>query len=303
MAHIKDLRSGIELFKALGSDVRIEILELLSEFGSLNMNEIARKLNLTNGAVTMHIKKLKECGLIDITTTVGKHGIQKICFLNEGQLTIDLSKKEKMNLYEVEIKVGHYCDYEADITCGLATKDYIIGEFDEPRYLSDPDRINAEIVWLTKGYLEYRIPNYLKPNHVPKELQIILEFSSEADCYNDDYPSDILFSINQRSVGSWISPGDFGSTRGLNNPAWWPPHLNQYGLLKLLRINEYGSYMDGNYISSTTIEDLALANCHDIKFRISVGEYMGKFNGLTIFGKEFGNYKQHIIARVLYDVR
>ena len=75
MAHIKDLRSGIDLFKALGSDVRIEILEILSEYGSMNMNEIAKRLNLTNGAVTMHVKKLKDSGLIDITTTVGKHGV------------------------------------------------------------------------------------------------------------------------------------------------------------------------------------------------------------------------------------
>jgi len=60
MIHIKDLRSGIPIFKALSSEIRVEILSLLTKNGSLNLNEIAQKLNLSNGAVTMHIKKLEE---------------------------------------------------------------------------------------------------------------------------------------------------------------------------------------------------------------------------------------------------
>jgi len=301
LIHIKELRSGLNLFKALGSEIRIEILELLNRYNSLNLNEIAEKLGLSNGAVTMHIKKLEESGLIEITTAVGKHGIQKICYLNEDLLTVELRSKGPENVYEVEIKVGHYCDYHAEPTCGLATKDSIIGEFDNPRYFADPMRIDAEIIWLTRGFFEYRIPNYLKPNHRLTELQFIMELSSEAPCYNNDYPSDIVFHVNRVEVGTWTSPGDFGGEKGTNNPDWWPPHLNQYGLLKLLRINENGTYIDGCPISDVKITDIPFDGHSDIKFRIGVSE-SGQVGGLTIYGSHFGNYKQDIVARVLYEV-
>ncbi|QYR22543.1 winged helix-turn-helix transcriptional regulator [Paenibacillus sp. sptzw28] len=302
MIHIKELRSGLSIFKALSSEIRIEILELLTEYDSLNLNEIAEKLGLTNGAITMHIKKLEESGLIDITTAVGRHGIQKICYLNEDILTVNLRNKNtgQSNVYEVELKVGHYCDYHAEATCGLATKDSIVGEFDNPRYFADPEHINAGIVWLTKGFLEYRIPNYLKPNQRFSELQFIMELSSEAPGYNDDFPSDIVFSVNGIDLGVWTSPGDFGTERGTYNPDWWPPHLNQYGLIKLLRINENGSFIDGCLISHVTIADINLKENADIKFKIGVAE--SRAGGLTIYGQSFGNYQQDLIARVIYDI-
>lgn len=301
LIHIKELRSGLSIFKALNSEIRIEILGLLTKNDSLNLNEIAEKLNLSNGAVTMHIRKLEESGLIDITTAVGKHGIQKICYLNEDLLTVELRGKEPENLYEYEIKVGHYSDYRAEPTCGLATKDSIIGEFDDPRYFADPQHINADIVWLTKGFLEYRIPNYLKSNQEFNELQFIMELSSEAPSYNNNWPSDIYFYINNIELGFWTSPGDFGGVKGNYNPDWWPPHLNQYGMIKLLRISKEGTFIDGCRISNVTIRDINLTTKSDIKFKIAVFE-TDNSGGLTIYGKNFGNYNQDITARVIYDV-
>jgi predicted transcriptional regulator len=300
MIYIKDLRSGLNIFKALGSEIRIEILELLAKHQSLNLNDLATKLQLTNGAITMHIKKLEESGLIEITTAVGKHGIQKICFLNEEKLMVDLRSKDTENLYEVEIKVGHYSNYQALPTCGLATKDSIIGDFDDPRYFADPQRIDSQIIWLTEGFLEYKIPNYIKANQSFKEIQFSMELGSEAPGHNDNYPSDIYFYVNNIEVGSWTSPGDFGETRGQFNPDWWPPHLNQYGMLKLIRINEDGSFIDGCRISDITLEDISLDHRSDITLRIEVGEKSKNRRGLTIFGKHFGNYNQDLLVRVLY---
>lgn len=301
MLHIKELRSGLNIFKALSSDIRIEIIELLNKYGNLNLNDIATHLKLTNGAVTMHIKKLEESGLIEITTAFGKHGLQKICYLNEDKLLIDLQNKEQNNVYEVEIKIGHYSGYEACPTCGLATKDSIIGQFDDPRYFADPQHIDAEIIWLTHGFLEYRIPNYLKANQTFTELQFILEMASEAPCYNNNWPSDIHFHLNDQELGIWTSPGDFGATRGTYNPDWWPPHLNQYGLLKLLRINEEGTFIDGCRISNRSIQDIQLNYQSDLKLKISVPSGNDHSKGLTLFGKHFGNYNQDILVRVLFD--
>ncbi|OWR29419.1 transcriptional regulator [Saccharibacillus sp. O23] len=302
MIYIKDLMSGIEIFKALGSEIRIQILELLAGNEELNLNEIARKLGLSNGAVTLHIKKLEECGLIEIRTAGGKHGIQKLCYLNKDKLMVDLRSKDTDNLYEVEIQVGHYSDYKALPTCGLATKDSIVGDFDDPRYFADPQRIYAEIIWLAEGFLEYRIPNYLKANQSFREIQISLEIGSEAPGYNNYYPSDIHFSINGIELGCWTSPGDFGDVRGTFNPDWWPPHLNQYGMLKLIRINSEGSFIDGCRISDVTLEDIRLDYRSELTFRIAVTEQPTNKRGLTLFGRNFGNYGQHLLARVLYNV-
>lgn len=303
MLYIKDLMSGVPIFKALSSEVRIQIIEMLSHHQSLNLNDIANRLQLTNGAVTMHIKKLEESGLIHINTAVGKHGIQKICYLNEDKLMVDLRNQEVHNRYEVEIKVGHFSNYYAVPTCGLATKDSIVGDFDEPRYFADPMRIDSELIWLSEGFLEYRIPNYLKSNETFSEIQFSMELSSEAPGFNNNYPSDIYFYVNGIEIGCWTSPGDFGDTKGTFNPDWWPPHLNQYGMLKLIRINDEGSFIDGCRISDVTLRHIGLNYKSDILLRIAVTEGHTNKRGLTLYGKNFGKYSQDILARVLYNVK
>ncbi|MFB5762826.1 ArsR/SmtB family transcription factor [Paenibacillus medicaginis] len=301
MIYIKDLMSGIDIFKALSSEIRLQILEMLASNQELNLNEIARRLNLSNGAITMHIKKLEDSGLIEINTSVGKHGIQKVCYLNKDKLMVDLRSKDTDNLYEVEIQVGHYSNYQAFPTCGLATKDSIIGDFDDPRYFADPQRINSGIIWMSEGFLEYRIPNYLKPNQSFREIQFSLELGSEAPGYSDNYPSDLYFYINGTEIGYWTSPGDFGDMRGTFNPDWWPPHLNQYGMLKLIRINKNGSFIDGCRISDVTLQDIGLDYKSELTFRIAVTDKSVNKRGMTIYGKNFGNYNQDLLARVLYD--
>ena len=88
MIHITNLKESLPLFKALSSDVRVTIIELLCEYTQLNMNELSEKLNLTNGAVTMHIKKLVDCGIIEVSSIPGKQGIQKLCYLPKDKLII-----------------------------------------------------------------------------------------------------------------------------------------------------------------------------------------------------------------------
>ncbi|WP_094546315.1 ArsR/SmtB family transcription factor [Petroclostridium xylanilyticum] len=303
MIYIDDLQSGLNVFKALSSEIRIEILKLLSKHKQLNMNEIAEKLNLTNGAITMHIKKLEECGIIEVSTATGKHGTQKICYFHEDKLIVDLKKEEnEENSYEVEINVGHYSSYQIFPTCGLATKDNIIGEVDEPRYFADPERINAGIIWFTKGFIEYRIPNYLKANQKLSEIQISIELGSEAPGFCDNWPSDIYFYLNEVELGYWTSPGDFGDAKGLFTPAWWFPNWNQYGLLKLLSINKYGTFIDGLKISDITLDDINLNYKSDLVLKLAVPEKAKNIGGLTIYGKNFGNYNQGIKVRVLYEV-
>ena len=109
MLHITSLNDGLDVFKALGSDVRVEILNILLENNSMSMNELASHLNITNGALTSHIKKLENCGLISISNESAGHGNQKICSILLDKILIDLEKQEDiLNVYNTDIKVGHY---------------------------------------------------------------------------------------------------------------------------------------------------------------------------------------------------
>ncbi|MBU3175408.1 ArsR family transcriptional regulator [Clostridium estertheticum] len=301
MIHIKNLEESLPIFKALSSDVRIQILNLLSEYKQLNMNDIAKKLKLSNGAITMHIRKLEECGIIKINILTAKHGIQKICYLHEDKFIIDIGKQDMDNSYELEIGIGQYSFYEIQPTCGIATKDKLIGEVDNPSYFADPDRINADILWFSKGAIEYRIPNYLKPSQVFSEIQISMEISSEAPGNCSLWPSDIYFNINDIYLGSWTSPGDYADTKGILTPNWWFSNWNQYGLLKLLSINKFGTFIDGLKISDTNLNDINLNYKSDLSLKLSIPEDAKHKGGLTLFGKNFGNYNQGISIRVVYE--
>ena len=49
MLHIKSLEEGLDIFKALGSDIRIEIIRILLENRDMNMNELASRLKIPTG--------------------------------------------------------------------------------------------------------------------------------------------------------------------------------------------------------------------------------------------------------------
>ena len=304
MLHVKNLDEGLEVFKALGSELRINIIKLLQENHEMNMNELATSLGITNGALTSHINKLEESGIIQVMTERGGHGNQKICKVAVDKIVVDVESEETeedQNIYNTEVKVGHYSDYNVYPTCGLATSKAIVGEVDDPRYFSHPDRINAGILWFTKGYIEYMIPNLLPSATKIDQITVSLEISSEAPGINNDWPSDISIFLNDVKIGTWTSPGDYGDVQGIFTPDWWFPNWNQYGLLKMIVINKKGTFVDGLKISDVTINQFNLDYKSTVRFKFEIEEDAKNIGGITIFGSEFGNYNQDIKVRIAYS--
>lgn len=301
MLHIHALREGLPLFKALGSETRVSILEMLYAEGPMRMSDISQRLGLTSGALTPHVKMLADCGLINITIGTGKHGVQKICSASEDRILIDPVQTHRgANVYETEIGVGQYTAHEALPTCGLATPEHVIGVEDDPRFFASPDRVNSGIVWLGSGYLEYMLPNFLKPNQKLVEIQISLEISSEAPGFSEDWPSDISFYLNGVELCTWTSPADFGATRGIYTPKWWDRNWNQHGLFKLLSVSHSGTFIDGGKRSDVTLSDLPIENGVPLTLRIAAPKDARHAGGLTIYGRSFGNYEQDISVRMHY---
>ncbi len=302
MLHIKSLDEGLELFKALGSDIRVEIVKILLNENSMNMNELASRLNITNGALTSHIKKLEECGVVNVSSEASGHGNQKVCSVHLDKILIELEDKpQNENIYTTDIKVGLFSDYSVFPTCGLATSSRLIGEVDDTRYFAHPDRYEADILWFTKGYVEYAIPNFVPANQRIDEICVSAELSSEAPGVNNVWPSDIYFYLNDVLLGTWTSPGDFGDVKGIFTPDWWFPNWNQYGLLKMLVINHKGTFIDGLQISDVSIDQFNITSKSQLKLKLEVPDSAEHVGGLTIFGRGFGNYNQDINVKMAYS--
>ncbi len=302
MIYLKDFKQGKLLYEALDSDIRLGILEELLKNGELNLAHFAQRFDISNGAITAHIKKLHEAGLIEISTSSGRRGTQKICRLATDKIVIDFlarSQTEGRVVETARIDIGHYIGYEVHPTCGLATAEKVIGTFDDPACFSYPERIHAGILWLAYGYVEYLVPNYLDERTELVELQFSLEVASEAPGYSAYYPSDIGFSVNGHPLGTYLSKGEYNDRAGNCNPSWWYGNLGQYGKKVVVAVNEEGTFICGFKASDIRLSDLGLAAGDQIRFRIFVSEDAPHCGGITLFGRSFGDYGEGIVCNFI----
>ncbi|HTG69608.1 MAG TPA: ArsR family transcriptional regulator, partial [Candidatus Udaeobacter sp.] len=222
MIHANTDEAWLPLYEALASPVRLSIINLLAS-NMMNVKELAEAIGLSSAIVTMHVRKLEKAGIVQTKMVRKQGGTHKICTLAERSIAIELPHPtpDVKKVHDVSVPVGHYTQFEVFPTCGIATVDKLIGQFDDPRFFLEPERMNAGILWFGKGYVEYKVPNYLLSGQRPVALEITLELGSEAPGVNENWPSDIDFSLNGMDIGMWTSPGDYGEVRGRFSPAWW----------------------------------------------------------------------------------
>ena len=163
-----------------------------------------------------------------------------------------------------------------------------------------PYRIKAALVWFEKGYVEYKFPNnalYLEKGSI-KRLELSMEMSSEVPGTNKKWLSDISVWINEKKVGVWTSPGDFGDRRGKFTPSFWKLEGSQYGILTAWEVTDKGTFIDRRQVSEVNLGDLHLNDHHSIKVRIGIADKAEHAGGINIFGKGFGDYDQDIILKL-----
>lgn len=292
---------SLPFYEALASKVRLQVIRLLAN-QSMNIRELADALGLSSPIMTMHVKKLEKAGIIQTEMHPSKGGVQKVCSLQVEQAEIIFPNKidHIREYHQSNISIGHYTDFRVEPTCGLATTERFIGEVDDARYFLDAERFQAQILWFSEGYIEYKLPNFLLSTQNPLDLVISMEICSETPLTNNNWPSDITFYLNNIKLGTWTSPGDFGDKRGKYNPVWWPDVINQYGLLKHLSVSHKGTYIDGLHLSDVTLNQVHVRD-KQWTLRMAVEKDAEHIGGLTLFGSGFGNYKQDIVFRLYYD--
>ena len=287
--------------KAISSELRIQIVLYVAKHPGIGLMELSQKFGVSRAAITQNIKILSAAGLIELGESGEKSSARKGCFLTEDGFLLNFRPQLlTQKIYATEIPIGQYSDFAITPTCGIATPEELIGKVDDPAYFDDPRRSQAGILWFSTGFVEYRLPNYLQPGQELSELQLSFEVSSEAPGVAENWPSDLIFSLNGEEIGSWTSPGDYGDVWGRYTPDWWDPNWNQYGLLKLLTITGAGTYMDGRMISPKSIKALSLTNESELRFRIAAPAEAQNAGGCTLFGRGFGNYNQGLKFKIIY---
>ncbi len=293
----------LKLGRALNSKDRLLVLSYIWE-KSANMLELSKALDLPISSVTKHIDILADAGLINIKYEPGKKGHTKVCSPGAYEILLDFDcfKKpaEFINIYsfEYEMPIGCFTDCKVIAPCGMAsTNDHLV-KFDHPNYMFRTSRINAGIIWFQQGLLKYSFANEHKGRSF-NEIEFSLEICSESDFSRRYWLSDVTFSINNIETATITLPGDFNDRKGKLTPNYWSINNSQYGLLKLITVNNDGVFLDKKKIrSNLTINDLNLTEIDNIDFTIEIKDNANHIGGINIFGKDFGDHPQDILMRV-----
>jgi predicted transcriptional regulator len=299
--NLDDIEHLASVAKALSSETRIEILRHL-RYKDLNVNEIAEILDIPASSSAAHVKVLEEAGMIKTSLQPGIRGSMKLCHIVLDHIYVEMNTMKNLEQEEEVIKmpIGSFIDYKIEPTCGIVSNKGPIGMEDEPRCFYLPERIDAQLIWLGNGYIEYRFPtNSMSEKNVIR-LELSLELCSEDHEFNMNYPTDITLWVNQLEAGTWACPSDFGGRRGKLNPDWWPDKNTQYGMLKTWRITEQGTYLDEEKTSEINLNEFHLSEQDFISVRIGIKEDAKNKGGLNLFGEGFGDFSQNIVMKIVF---
>ncbi|NLG81114.1 MAG: ArsR family transcriptional regulator [Bacilli bacterium] len=294
VADLKDDKLLDNLGYALTSSIRRKIILLVSE-RSYSVAELANILDLALSTVTFHLKILKAAGLVKILPSPSKRGNEKNVSqaANEIYISLHYPGNESNNIYTYSIPVGSYANFDIKPPCGMVDQNGIMMQ-DHPGIFYSHKRINANLIYFFKGYVEYYIPTYEFEKKEVESLSFSLELCSECPNYNNNWKSDITFWVNDVELLTYQSQGDYGDRRGIYTPEFWSANATQYGFLKKITVNQNGTYLDEELVGNVTIDELKINESMAIKLKIGIKDNAKHVGGINIFGKNFGDYDQDI---------
>ena len=296
-----DHESIAKIARALSVEERLNILRYMLN-KSVSISEISKSLDIPISSVSRHIDMLEDAGLIVISYQPGLKGHTKYC----AQAVLDVKFSlvadkvdSKLKSYVTEMPIGMYSDCKVNAPCGMVGKEKQLGPFDDAQMFYSPMRAQAECLWFKSGYVTYVFSAPQKNNDLRKRISFSLEICSDTIYYNNDWPSDITFSINGIEVLTYTSPGNFGGKRGRLTPAYWPVTSSQFGQLKKISVDKEGVYLDNVFVhKQITFDDLHLFENDSITFTVQVKENAEYCGGVSLFGKNFGDFEQAIIMKI-----
>lgn len=306
---IQDPEILAKICHALSTELRLQILALLEQ-DTLSCLELSKRLGYPLSTISTNVKTLEEAGLILTELTPAKNGSKKLCssvyldvliHLGTGAIIPKNSQK-----YEISFPIGNYMDCDIAPSCGmvlLKDNNEVISDapFDDPNYFLNPHRVDAQLLWFRKGYVEYRVPVYDSLHLEPESITFSLEICSEAPGFNNVWKSDITMWINGVEIGTWTCPGDFGDRNGKLTPFTWMEGSTQYGILTEWTVTEKeGTLLNREHLSDVNLPQLNIQRQKYVTMRIGVKDTSKHIGGVNIFGEKFGDYPQNIVMTIGY---
>lgn len=286
----------LKIAYALSVPERLKILQCILN-RSVTLAQIQKELDLPMTSISRHVNILAEAGLIYIHYTPGIKGHRKFCSQAITGLSVFMENTsapadEKVSF---EMPVGMFSSCHISAPCGMISDTRNLIPYDNPSLFFSPQRREAELLWFAKGFVCYHFPVSRLNAGQYHEIEFSFELCSEAAYYNNNWPSDITFYVNDVELTTYTSPGDFGGRRGLNTPMFWPTTSTQYGLFTVLKVKRDGVYLnDLLQTDRITIDHLHLGEQDCIKFKIGIKDNAEHCGGINLFGKHFGDFPQAI---------
>lgn len=291
----------IKVTRALSSKERLQILKYILN-KSVNIMTIARDLNMPVSSVSRHIDVLSDAGLVIISYQPGLKGHAKFC----AQAVLDVhfslvadNAERKSASFLYEMPVGMFTEIDASAPCGMCGASSQLGPFDNPQVFFSPLRSQAELIWFSSGKVTYTFPVPPDGKDKYKRISFSMELCSDTVYYNNKWPSDITIKINGREITTFTSPGNFGGKQGKYTPDYWPVTSSQFGQLKKFSVDRQGVYIDNEFIhNQITFDDLHLFDKNNVSLTVEVKDDAKHCGGLTLFGKNFGDFNQTILMKI-----
>lgn len=292
MLHYTDVTQAQKLCECLAAPARVEILRQVLARRAESLDSLAKSLHLSNGAITQHVKKLCELGLVRLVNVAGKHGTAKKCVAAVDRVIIDIATDLEQESERVfDLPIGQFSSAAVNPYCALASADGWIGERDDPRYFTYPDRIDAALIYFNSGKLSWTLPSPVKKQAKIKSVSVSLELSSKPYGHGYKRDSAVTFYLNDTKLGTHTVDGEFTDRRGLFTPSRFDD-MCQYGKYKTIAVDERGAFSDGIKIGATTINDV---DTNNLAFSVSTE------NGVAIFGKGYGDYDCGLKYKIEYE--
>lgn len=299
----KDFNQILLTGKALSSDVRLQILKLLNE-KPRTLSEICNILDLQSSSCAFHMDLLEQANLIKVDYS--QKTKKTIKWFSYGDKKVVIALREPLNNKKLEvvtgsIGVGDYVDAKFQRECGFASeKEHFVDN--EPSKAFINERHKAQIIWSSGScFVEYALPaDFLERGEIDKFI-FSLEICSETRGYNNDFPSDITFSLNGSELCTYSSLGDYGDRYGRYTPAWWYPESTKYGQLVTVVLSEKGVTINGNVVNDKiTLSNVFFRRDGKVLLRVEVKPDAEHIGGFNLFGEKFGNFNQGIVYTVIY---